>query len=173
MLCIWFSIKTAHQAGCCHFLFSHLEVFLCGTVTQAGCFRAQGGWVVGLGAVTWGQVVTPQPANTCMVGITVASAAVWQPLRASFFLNQCLCAGWNSSGKAFGMDVMQYIYVAEDRRDFNSQVDKMILSSGITVPVLFFFNYQNWGSVFNWMLIDTGLWLVATTFWKCTFLCFL
>lgn len=37
---------------------------------------------------------------------------------------------------ATGFDVMQYIYVAEDRRDFNSRVEKMILSSGITVPVL-------------------------------------
>lgn len=56
-----------------------------------------------------------------------------------FFKDQCLCTGWNSSGTAFGIDVMQYIYVDEDRRDFNSQVDKMILSSGITVPVLFFY----------------------------------
>lgn len=31
-----------------------------------------------------------------------------------------------------------HIYVAEGRRDFNSQVDEMILSSGITVLVLFF-----------------------------------
>lgn len=50
--------------------------------------------------------------------------------------NQCLCTGWNSSGTAFGIDVMQCIYVDEDRRDFNSPVDEMILSPGITVPVL-------------------------------------
>lgn len=51
---------------------------------------------------------------------------------------------------------MQYIYVAEDRRDFNSQVDKMILSSEITVPGLFFFlNYWNWSVI----QVSPGCWL--------------
>lgn len=81
-----------------------------------------------------------------------------------FFKDQCLCTGWNSSGTAFGIDVMQYIYVDEDRRDFNSQVDKMILSSGITVPVLFFYlQKMKSDSGFTWTLVDTGPWLLATT----------
>lgn len=130
---------------------SHFPVWKFFCAEQSPRLAVSGPWgaVLSLGAVTWGQVVTPWSANTCVVGITVDSPAVRQPLRASFFLNQCLCAGWNSSGKAFGIDVMQYIYMAEDRRDFNSQVDKMILSSRITVPVLC-------GSGFTWMLIDTG-----------------
>lgn len=56
--------------------------------------------MVGLGAVTWGQVVT---GWTCNVAVTMGNSAVQkQPLRAIFFRNQCLCAGLNSSGKAFG-----------------------------------------------------------------------